>query len=544
MATYTYHVITDTHGYPWGSNYAADFDLGDNTSSYHKVSGTTFQEAPHLYGNPYIRLLGNHDASYYRYRGESVSTIIARYPNMVFKPYTISGRINEKIAFFGINTVEDVDDFTIPSSEISGLAANLETLPNGTDIVILTHVPLFKPITDRNTSQESTGESYDEDEYNKWHDWDGEAEEIIKMLQSYQNHSTYSYNGKEYNFNNNGNVIGCFCGHIHNHVQCYYKGIYMESFGTNGENEWTASGNNKNCGLYTPPIYTISIDLTNHKVNTYSYTNTVNNGDTYILDIENRNSGESLGNSATGTGSLGGYYPKFYQRRYVGYSSSSSTGVSETNHLNGWFTLEDNTYIQGLQHSAKYIHFDASGRLRYYKDSGQGNDINNWVEIPNYTSRSLTFSSDNRLWKFVDGLFSSCQAIFKSGTMYGKNNYSIVFDQNGFAQQINLSGVKQNYTKGNNWINVYEFRVFWRPFTDYSNAEWTTNTPQIGILGTFNSDHSKNRINLGRATTSGSNWIENRYNILIRIIGENNQIYWLYDGRLTNLTDSQLGISL
>ena len=151
---------------------------------------TTFQEAPHLYGNPlYQAFRGIMTLPTIAIVANQFSTIIARYPNMVFKPYTLSGRSNEKIAFFGINTVEDVDDFTIPSSEISGLAANLEALPNGTDVVILTHVPLFKPITDRNTSQEPTGASYDEDEYNKWHDWDGEGR------RNYQNASELSESG-------------------------------------------------------------------------------------------------------------------------------------------------------------------------------------------------------------------------------------------------------------------------------------------------------------------------------------------------------------
>ena len=121
----------------------------------------------------------------------------------------------------------------------------------------------------------------------------------------------------------------------------------------------------------------------------------------------------------------------------------------------------------------------------------------------------------------------------------GKNGYSIVFNANGYAQQINLNGVKQTYSAGDNWINVYNLRVFWRPFTDHSNYDSTGNVPQIGITGTFGTN---TRINLGRSTTSGSNWISNRYNVLIRVVGENNKVSWLYDGRLTNLTDDELGI--
>ena len=62
----TYYVTADTHGYPWGeSNVSqAHFDLGDNTPS----DPTTFQEAPHdpVGSNLIMRVLGNHDASYYK----------------------------------------------------------------------------------------------------------------------------------------------------------------------------------------------------------------------------------------------------------------------------------------------------------------------------------------------------------------------------------------------------------------------------------------------------------------------------------------------
>lgn len=531
MAVYTYNVITDTHGYPWGSNYAADFDLGDNTPSY----PGTFQEEPHAPSNPRIRILGNHDASYYVQKKET-GFIKAYKP---FKPYTMSGRSAEKIAFFGLNTVADQNVYTIPQSEISALAQELEDL-NNIDIAVLTHVPLFKPTTDRNTSQETTGECYGENELEKWGSrWDSEAEEVIKMLQSYQNHSTYNYKGVNYNFSNSGRVIGCFCGHIHNHVQCYYKGIYMESFSTNGEDQWTSSRQIENRGLYTPPVNTISVDLTSRKVNGNSYVNTVNNGDTHIINIENQNSGTAIGSSAIGTKSLDGFYPKFYNGIYVGYSSRSSAGITSRNNINGWFTVEDGTYIQGLQQTVKFIRFDASGKLRYYKTFDDKNDISNYIEIPGYDSTALAFSSDNCLWKFNNGLFVSAESIYKSGKLVGKNGYSIVFNANGYATAINDGSKDNDYTAGENWVNVNEFTVYWRPFTDYTNKETSTNTPQIGIEGNFGSGA---RIDLARSTKYGKNWIPSRYNVLIRIVGGDNKVYWLYDGRLTNLTDAKVGI--
>ena len=544
MATYTYYVITDTHGYPWGSNYTADFDLGDNTPSFASQTSdgydASFQEEPHSPGNPYIRLPGNHDASYYRYKGDSVADVLARYPNRTFKPYTLSERSNEKIAFFGINTVENQNNYSIPISEITTLAQNLQNLPEGTDIAILTHVPLFKTTTDLYNSNNGC---YTPSEENKWGTtWNSGPEEIVRMLQKYKENEVYTYNNIQYDFNNGGHVIGCFCGHIHNHVQCYYKGIYMESFGTNGEDEWTSSNNIPNRGLYMPPINKIIVNLTDRQVNGRDYKNTINNNGTYIISIENKNSGTSLGDQATGTNSLTatGNYLKFYDSVFVGYSPENSRGVVTRNTpAEAWFYVDNNTYLQGAQAYARYIRFDASGKLRYYKNNGTGSDITGYEQITGYNSKTVTFSTNNRLWTFVNGLFSSCKTIYRSGTIYGKNNFSIVFDSNGYAKQINENGVKKEYPAGDNWINIYNLRVFWRPFTDHSNRDSTGNVPQIGITGTFGTN---TRIDLARSTTSGSNWIPNRYNVLIRVVGENNVVSWLYDGRLTNLTDSELGI--
>ena len=54
----TYTVITDTHGYPWGSK-TADFDLGDNTPS----TGVGFNEPIHPTVGARHRLFGNHDVA-------------------------------------------------------------------------------------------------------------------------------------------------------------------------------------------------------------------------------------------------------------------------------------------------------------------------------------------------------------------------------------------------------------------------------------------------------------------------------------------------
>lgn len=61
--------------------------------------------------------------------------------------------------------------------------------------------------------------------------------------------------------------------------------------------------------------------------------------------------------------------------------------------------------------------------------------------------------------------------------------------------------------------------------------------PQIGITGTFN---SSSKINLARADYGGSNQISSPDNLLMRVVGDDGAAMWLYDGKLTSLTDQQV----
>lgn len=517
-----YYVVTDTHGFPWGNNYsqAIDFDLGDNTPS----TDASFVEDIHDTGAT-LTLIGNHDTVCL-----DPDDVTAYMDTILeYRADSKAEKGNEKVAFFGINVTREMYEFDITDNALSSLASKMEDLPSNVNVVILSHVPLFKSTT-------AMGDSYPNE--NDWVNW-SKVETLISMLQAFNNQSSnYTLLNKSYNFNNGGRVIGCFSGHIHNHVKCYYKNIYMESFGTNGASEWTSSGSKSNSALYQPTIKVISIDLQNKKVNGQDYIHTGTSTSTQVISIENGYSGTAFGDAAIGPYALGdNYYPKFYQGAYVGYSYDDATqGIEKINNNDGYFSLGNGVNIPEINKTAKYIRFDAAGLLRYYSTTTKTNSA--FIEIPNYKTATITFTYNNVNWSFKNGLLVYA-AKFVSGTIYGKNNFSIVFDSNGYAKQINENGVKKDYPAGDNWINIYNLRVFWRPFTDHSNYDSTGNVPQIGITGTFGTN---TRIDLARSTTSGSNWIPNRYNVLIRVVGENNVVSWLYDGRLTNLTDSELGI--
>lgn len=64
-----------------------------------------------------------------------------------------------------------------------------------------------------------------------------------------------------------------------------------------------------------------------------------------------------------------------------------------------------------------------------------------------------------------------------------------------------------------------------------------TATPQIGITGTFS---ALSKIDLARSTSSGANQISSADNVLMRVVGNNNAVIWIYNGKLTALTDQQV----
>jgi len=207
--------------------------------------------------------------------------------------------------------------------------------------------------------------------------------------------------------------------------------------------------------------------------------------------------------------------------------------------------LDNNTYVHGLGKVATYIAFDASGKLRYYSVTGY--DADDFIEIPNYETATISFdaSSTGKTWTFKNGLLDNIKDTpsfsYRAGLITGKNGYTMVFDSNGYPIRINLNGVEQSYPAGDNWINVYNLRVFWRGFGDLTNYDSTGVTPQIGITNVF-FDNFNQKIDLARSTTSGHNWIAGKSNLLMRVVGAGNLVYWFYNGRLTDLTDAEVGI--
>ena len=61
--------------------------------------------------------------------------------------------------------------------------------------------------------------------------------------------------------------------------------------------------------------------------------------------------------------------------------------------------------------------------------------------------------------------------------------------------------------------------------------------PQIGIIETFNPN---SKIDFARADYSGSNQISDPDKLLVRVVGDDGAVLWLYDGKLTTLTDQQV----
>ena len=130
---------------------------------------------------------------------------------------------------------------------------------------------------------------------------------------------------------------------------------------------------------------------------------------------------------------------------------------------------------------------------------------------------------------------------YTSGEIVG-GNYKIKFDSQGYATSITtLDGGSVSDSAGNNWINVSEIWVYWKGLYDLSEKSITKikNTPQIGITGLFSSGDG--RINMVRETTKGENKITGKKNLLIWVKGTNGKQYWLYDGRLTTLTNKDCG---
>lgn len=499
-STATYTVSTDTHGYPWGP-LGADFDLGDNTNA----TATYFKEATHETFAKHIKLCGNHDVYA---TGKNYGKL------QTYRDY------DNKVIFFGLDTVDtdqSLETIRVPQDQIDEMQSIVNSLTTGWDIVVLSHIPLFP-------NPKSVSE------------WPfhnvaaGNYEKVLDILHGYQK----------------GDVIGCFAGHVHNSLKCYYNGIYMETFNTNGCAEWSPN-NCGNQGWYQPQLNTIEIDFNSKMVNGFAYKNIVPREP--VADT-NGPSTNKYGVNATGQYSMykgGSSYPKFYQGRYMGYSYNSAKGAASPNNISDAWWFVNGVYFHGIGRYVRYVRFDARGELRYYSTTGHEND--DFVEIPNYLSASIVFDTVERpsteagyTWFFKNGLFQSVKQSptfsYKSGSLLGKNGYAITFNSNGVPTGLTHNGSPVTYGAGDNWINVYTMSIYYRGLGDLDTCDTTSNVPQIGITGTFPCD----KINLARPTSTGSNWIQDRINLFMRIVGEGNQVYWLYDGKLTDLTDAKVGI--
>ena len=172
----------------------------------------------------------------------------------------------------------------------------------------------------------------------------------------------------------------------------------------------------------------------------------------------------------------------------------------------------------------------------------ESDEINAMDSIDSY--RKLIKINNDQLiyfcdvWKFVGGLLDSIIPPYKSGTLVGKNGWAFYFDSQGKPYGMAQNGgTPVDYGKGENWMNVYDVRVFDLTEIHLING----NVPQIGATGTFTATN----IDMARETMSGANQIndDNKMGLLMRVLGGSNgqTVYWLYEGRLTSLTDSILG---
>ena len=555
-----YNVSTDTHNFPWGHRNGVNgetihFDLGDNTTG---CAAGEFDE-PETMSVACMALRGNHDTSVWDWDKNSVDAS-GRY-RLQMQTYRDT---TNQIIFFGLDVgTKNVNTLEIPDRQIDDLAEALSELENGWDVVVLTHAPLFPSILDSAKLQPDSlewacgkcwgrpGDSEPENE--RENTYAGQSEKLIDLLVAFKAHSTGEINGVTYDFtSNNGRVIGCFAGHIHNHVKCIYKGIAMEAFPTNGSDEWDKDkvGGYANMGLYDPALSYININFNASTVNGQSFTEEADynkmvkvseyhhdKDDCYYIDKAACYFKMQPNTTA---------HPKFYAGAYIGYSYSPLDGTDFGKNGRAdryWPFSATVTLTLGSNNvSARVIWFDANGRLRYYSNradfnnnvSGQKySDRAMYTEIPDYRSVRVSFKANNVNWVFQDGLLVSATPTFCGGTLKGKYGWGIVFDQNGVPYGINKDGgAGDDFGVGQNYINITNIKIY-----DGTTLKEITNMPQIGITGTFNSG---SKINLARADYSGANQISSSDKLLVRVVGDDGAVMWLYDGKLTSLTDQQV----
>ena len=368
-----YGVIADTHGYPSGRRQRLStekylFDLGDNTMT----SNLNYDNEPvEVIGNADMVLFGNHDTL--QNGGQ-------------LKGLQILEDNSHKVIIFGLDSCTETDHvFCLQESQIVQLAEKLETLGSDWDVIVLTHIPLFE----RDSSITGTC----------WNDNTPEnTSGLLNVLKAYQTHGTCVFNSSSYNYTSKtGNVIGCFCGHVHNGFACAVDGIYMEAFTTNGAatqlpNE---SSDGSNAGMYTPETMQISINFSTHHVNDEDY---INPNPTFAAKYTSHPT-NNIGQQAFGRIFLGGddgAYPKFLSDgTYLGWGNSASGGPT-ANRFSRW-GIDSNTITIGNNTvTASHVRWGSNGYMRFYATSSGNRDI----EISNYqgSNTNVEFVSNGFLW--------------------------------------------------------------------------------------------------------------------------------------------------
>ena len=426
-----YGVIADTHGYPWGrreritsGQYAEKylFDLGDNTMCT-TIGG---EEPVEVISGANIRLFGNHDTCQNNYQ---------------LKGLQILEDTANKVIIFGLDScTSNLTTHTLISSQVTSLANRLEQLDADWDVIVLTHVPLF-PATD------ATGYCWSEERPTY-------AGDLIKVLSAYKTHSICECLGSTFDYTSKtGNVIGCFCGHVHNSITCAINGIYMEAFTTNGAETYLPSTTNNtrsyNSGLYSPNTTRISIDFDHQTVNNMSYINPTSDYHIgYSAHPENDKGQQAHGAFVLRSG--GTDFPKFMtDGTYVGWGSTAF-GAATENSFSAWSIDSSTITIGNSSVNATQVLWGCKGLLRYYVTASGSR-----VEIPNYENTTVRFVSNGMQWNFSDGKY-----LHDRGKMYkfkASSSAYPVFDSRGYylgwsnAANGYITGLRDSGTSSRTW---------------------------------------------------------------------------------------------
>lgn len=476
-----YSVIADTHNSAWGERYA-DFDLGDNTMAHTKCHLDAVD-----YPKVMVRAYGNHDTEKLGgYPEPGTNRLLDQYGSRIKGKYNAETYDNyfwadreHQVLIYALNSSLCQSYYHIPIDEIRDLANRLQRLKSNWDVIVLTHVPLFDGDSncrwDQNTQsyvlEDSLGQSvcgyswpkYENSHWvNRYYTPDeirGNRNILIMLLQAFHNHESKLIAGiGSCDFSrNNGHVIGCFAGHVHNHFVNTMNGLYMETFTTNGcetalSTEYANAGQSKSRhGTYIPEKCYIDVVFGNTlTVNGHKFVDLdqSQNQDFYCKNEENVHKKPDMTKGARGVlrfSASSGSYPKFHPNgTYLGFSSSTGIGTGtygKFDPLDGpWYLGEevkiyvDDTY----RYKTTKIFFDARGLLRYYY-TGADNGQHGLEEIDGYMDSKIHFVANNILWEFQDGKYQHHRA----GNYQLDGQYYPAFDKDG--RYIGWSDVAGGY---------------------------------------------------------------------------------------------------